>query len=196
MCSSSVLPSGVEYTSQGQNYIIQTNQLNVRYTHSLEEYATVNSFLNDSWSDFGFIKTWHNIGRHKKQLFVTHSKLFFHNRNYFHNQIKLFLLLARSCVCLGCVTLHTPSLLACSASPSRNGMAKELKSCGEQTNTMIELIKNHFHNCGTSHLLHKNTIMNNSQIYCGILLNGSKVKLYSTPKSQGIIQITDTEERV
>lgn len=104
--------------------------------------------------------------------------LFFHNRNYFQNQIKQFLLLAQPCVCLGCVTLHTPSL-ACSASPSRNGMAKELKSCREQTNTMIELIKNHFHDCGTSHLLHKNTIMNNSQIYCGFLLNGSKVKLYT-----------------
>ncbi len=60
-------------------------------------------------------------------------------------------------------------------------MAKELKSCGEQTNKMIELIKNHFHDRGTSHLLHKNTIMNNSQIHCGFLLNGSKVKFYSTP---------------
>lgn len=73
-------------------------------------------------------------------------------------------------------------------------MAKELKSCGEQTNKMIELIKNHFYDCGTSHLLYKYTKMNNSLIYCGFLLSGSKVKLYSTQKSQGIIQITGRKE--
>lgn len=132
MCSSSVLPLGVEYISQGQWWLRKLHNTNKQIKCVIYIFVgRLCSFLNNSWSDFGFIKTWHNIGEHKNQLFVSHSKhtlmLFFSQQKLFSKPNKtVFTFGTALCVFGLCYLAHTVLGMFCISFQERHGKGAQV----------------------------------------------------------------------